>query len=168
MRFDPTAPPGNFQIRRYSETAAPLCMPTLLACLQTTLAFHAGTLSPARRAGSSLRRRGARPPRPQPRPRDAGRVPSRCTVGRASVVPAAAAPTQHGSRPCGRPLSPRGAPRTPGGLARACGRRRAWGTVGEPAAAALASASVCDMAVFLVGTQQPDSFRTCGVGIRLI
>ena len=48
------------------------------------------------------------------------------------------------------------------------GRRRGWGTVGEPAAAALASASVCDMAVFLVGTQQPDSFRTYGVGIRLI
>ena len=120
-----------------------------------------GTLPPP--AGPSHRARGAA--------RDLqARNHARATPGRvpfyagcAVVVPAAAAPTRHGPCPNGRPLSPSG---TSASARRSCSGRAVAGELGAPVADARRRRSPprprAFVVVFLVGTQQPDSFRTYG------
>ena len=123
-------------------------------------------------------------PRPPGRPITRRRVVrDRCATSTPPPTPAMPGPCCAGCVPrwCLRPPRPHGAghapaafhsapqgpPRPPGGLAWVA---RSPGSLGHrwlvagggPAAAALASAGVCDMVAFLVGPQQPDSFRTYG------
>ena len=167
MRFDPTVPPGNFRIRRYSETAAPPCMPSLRVSrrpLRFTQAPSPPPAGPAHRSGGAVRDLRARNH-------------ARATLGESRPVAPSAAP-----RWCPLPPRPHSTGPAPadahsalGGLRvhRAVllgprGRQRAGALSASRPAAAARSVTVCMPAVFLVGTQQPDSFRTYGVGIRLI
>ena len=172
MRFDPTVPPGNFRIRirRYSETAAPPRMPSLRVSrrpLRLTQAPSPPPDWPAHCSGGAVRDLRARNH-------------ARATLGESRPVAPSAAP-----RWCPLPPRPHSTGPAPadahsalGGLRvhRAVllgprGRQRAGAlSASRPGAAARSGSvcvTVCMPAVFLVGTQQPDSFRTCGVGSRL-